>query len=58
MITVSIAYLNINSFRNKFKNLADLIGKNLDILCIAETKLDDSFPTPQFLIPGFKETYI
>ena len=54
---VSIAYLNINSFRNKFTNLANLIGKNLDILCIAETKLDDSFPTPQFLIPGFKEPY-
>ena len=27
------------------------------MLVIAETKLDDSFPTSQFVIPGFKKPY-
>ena len=27
---------------------------NLDILIISETKLDESFPVSQFLIPGFE----
>ena len=27
--------------------------ENIDILCIAETKLDSSYPTSQFYIPGY-----
>ena len=49
-----IAYLNINSIRNKFEQLELLVSKNIDILIVAETKLDDTFPTGQFLLPGFK----
>ena len=30
-----------------------LISKNIDILIVAETKPDSSFPTTQFLIPDF-----
>ena len=37
-------YLNINSVRNKFDNLK-LIGEDVDILCVVETKIDNSFPT-------------
>ena len=48
-------YININSIRNKFDNLCDLISKNVDILSVAETKLDLSFPNSQCLIPGFYE---
>ena len=48
-------YININSIRNKFDNLCDLISKNVDILSVAETKLDAPFPKSQFLIPGFHE---
>ena len=29
------------------------VKNNLDILMISETKLDDSFPTGQFLLDGF-----
>ena len=47
------SYININSIRNKFDNLCDLISKNVDILSVGETKLDPSFPNSQFLIPGF-----
>ena len=35
-------YLNIKSIRNMFKNLCELVADNVDILCIAETKLDPS----------------
>ena len=45
--------LNINSLRNKFENLCELVAGNVDILCTAETKLDPSFSNSQFLIPGF-----
>ena len=33
--------------------LSDLIKGYIDILLVSETKIDSSFPTPQFLIPGF-----
>ena len=33
---VIIAHLNINSIRNKFDNLVELIGDNIDILIILE----------------------
>ena len=43
----------MNSIRNKFTNFASLIQNSVDVLVIAETKLDASFPTSQFEIPGF-----
>ena len=51
------AQLNINSIRNKFDSLINLINNNIDILMISETKLDPSFPTGQFHIHGFSEPY-
>ena len=42
---ITFSYLNINSVRNKFKNMSGLIPENADILIVAETKLDYSFPT-------------
>ena len=50
---IIFSYLNINSIRNKFESPCELLSGNVDILCIAETKLDPSFPNSQFLIPGF-----
>ena len=32
-----------------------MISKDVDILSVAETKLDSSFPNSQLLIPGFHE---
>ena len=54
---ISFLYLNINSVRNKFKNMSSLISGNVDILIVVETKLDPSFPTAQFLIPGFHHPF-
>ena len=48
-----IARLNINFLQNKFEFLISLIKDNIDVLMISETKLDQSFPTNQFMINGF-----
>ena len=53
MDRVIVGYLNINSVRNKFDALREIASQNLDILIIAETKIDASFPTGQFAIEGF-----
>ena len=50
---VLIAYLNINSMRNKLTALKEVISDCIDILIIAETKLDESFPTSQLDITGY-----
>ena len=65
-------HLNINSIRNKFEALKFIIDHNIDKFLIAETRLDDSFPTAQlkaetrlddsfptvyFLIKGFSALY-
>ena len=50
--------LNINSVRNKFYFLCSkIVKKILDLLLVSETKLDDSFPTAQFLISDFCKPY-
>ena len=52
---IIFSYININTIRNKFENLCDIVGNNVDVLSIAETKLDSSFANAQFLLPGFHE---
>jgi len=54
---LTCSYLNINSIRNKFDNLFDMIDQNIDIVCLAETKLDNSFPTNRFQVPGYSSPY-
>ena len=49
---ITIATLNINSLASKFEQLREVIGNNIDILTIQETKLDSSFPIDQFIIDG------
>ena len=48
-----VGFLNINSIRNKFQDLQDLFQENLDIFGICETKIDGSFPDPQFSMPNY-----
>ena len=50
---IIILYININLIRNKFENLCDIVGNNVDVLSIAETKLDSS--NALFLLPGFHQ---
>ena len=42
------AYLNINSIRNTFHDLQELIKGNIHVVMIAETKIDASFTRAQF----------
>ena len=51
----SFAYINVNSICNKHAELFTIVDSNIDILTIAETKLDCSFPMAQFLVDGYKE---
>ena len=48
-----MGHLNINSIPNKFDGIMDLVGKNLDVFLISETKTDDFFPEAQFLYKGY-----
>ena len=41
---VIFSYLNINSIRNRVGDLGKIVDGNIDILCIAEKKSDESFP--------------
>ena len=50
-----IGNLNINSLRNKINDLRKICRKaQIHILCIDETKLDESFPDAQFHIEAYQ----
>ena len=47
----NIAYLNINSLREKITSLREICLKSsVDILCVDEAKLDASYPNAQFIL--------
>ena len=48
-----IAHLNINFLEPKFESLNSLMKNNLYILLVSETKLNDTFPSGQFLIEDY-----
>ena len=54
---IIIAHININSIRNKLGLFADLIRGKIDIILISETKLDCTFPKPQFKITGYSPPF-
>ena len=51
------AQLNINSIRNRFESMKEILSTNVDISLICEMKLDSSFPRAHFHIHGFGEPY-
>ena len=53
---IIFSYININLIHNKFENLCDIVGNNVDVLSISEAKIDSSLPNAQFLLSGFHET--
>ena len=52
-----IGQININSIRNKFEFLKEVVKNYIDILIITETKIDSSFSKNQFSIKGYKEPF-
>ena len=49
---VIIDNISINSLPARFDQVKEVISKNVDILVIAETKLDDTLPLGQFYVEG------
>ena len=52
-----IAHININSLRKKFELFTEKIIRNVEILLISETKVDESFPNSQFKIRAFSNPH-
>ena len=57
MNKVIIGNININSLPAKFDQVKEVILKNVDILAVTETKLDETFPLRQFYVEGFTMPY-
>ena len=54
---LNFCYLNINSVRNKFIDIQEILNGNVDAASIAETKIDASFPSAQFIFEGYHWPY-
>ena len=57
MNNVIISNININSLPAKFDQVKKVILKNVDVLVITETKLDDTLPLSQFYVDRFTMPY-
>ena len=57
MFNPKLGYLNINSVKTKFFQFSEFVKNDYDIIILAETKLDSSFPTDQFLMNSHKRPY-
>ena len=51
---IILSYINVNSIRNKLDDLKFFLGKSLEIICVSKTKLNETFPTTQFAMEGFR----
>ena len=50
--------ININSIRNKFGNLSQMMNVSVSVFADAGTKIDKSFPPVQVLLNGFHKPYL
>ena len=51
---IIIGHLNINSMRSKIEFLKEIIGNNIYILLVSETKQNYTFPIYQLLTEGYQ----
>ena len=56
-IGLFLGHFNVNSVVGKFDHLKVLIGNNIDILVITETKIASSFRNAQFRIGGLSAPF-
>ena len=54
---LNFCFLNINSVRNKFTDFQEIINGNVDVVSIAKTKIDASFPSAQFVLERYHSPY-
>ena len=52
-----MSHISINSIRNKVELLAEAVMGNISFLMVTEIKIDESFPTSQFIIPAFTMSF-
>ena len=52
---IIFGHLNVNSLRNKFDTQMDMVLGNIDIIFISETKIDNTFPSSQFMVDGLSK---
>ena len=50
-------HININSLRNKFERLTEIVRDKVDLLIIFETKLNSPFPNAQFFLKSYSKPY-
>ena len=48
--------MQTNSIQNKFTNVCETVGNNVELFSISETKFEFLFPNAQFLLTGFHES--
>ena len=51
---LSFGQLNVNSIRNRFESVQEIVQNIFDIFLASETKTDSSFPNQQFYIPEYR----
>ena len=54
---IIFSYLNINSIRNTLGGIRAALVNYIDIFIVAETKINESFPTVQFASDGFHKPF-
>ena len=54
---VLISYLNVNSIKHKIDEIKTTLSNFIDVLILAETKLDKSHPTSEFSMNGFRTPF-
>ena len=55
---LNFCYLNINSVRSNFNDFQKMINGNVDVVSIAETRIDASFPSAQSVVlEGYHSPY-
>ena len=53
----AVSYLNLNSIRKTLNDLKSLTSDSPDVLCIVESKLEESFLNGEIALEGFKKPY-
>ena len=51
---IILGHMNINSLRNRFESIADVIQGTFDICVLSETKIDESFSDKQFSLNNYR----
>ena len=51
---IEVGHLNVNSLKNKSEVAEELVQNKVDIYFLSETKIDETFPSQQFMINGYE----